>query len=174
MPTDWQPHEQLSGGSSPAEDWTEPMVDATGSSNPPVREMLDDAIHRARADAAGVDAGKLVDERVAELEAAVCERDDDLVGMQYKQNDARRWAAAWKRAASKFRAWQADTSAELELERRAVEVLARMGRLPKCPFGRREPDDCVWTREDAMGIPDCAACWAEWAREQARAETGGK
>lgn len=69
MPTDWQPHEQLSGGSSPAEDWTEPMVDATGSSNPPVREMLDDAIHRARADAAGVDAGKLVDERVAELEA---------------------------------------------------------------------------------------------------------
>jgi len=40
--------------------------------------------------------------RVAELEAAVCERDDDLVGMQYKQNDARRWAAAWKRAAKRL------------------------------------------------------------------------
>ena len=35
MPTDWQPHEQLSGGSSPTEDWREPMVDASNSSNPP-------------------------------------------------------------------------------------------------------------------------------------------
>lgn len=35
MPTDWQPHEQLSGGSSPAGDWREPMVDANNSSNPP-------------------------------------------------------------------------------------------------------------------------------------------
>lgn len=32
---DWQPHEQLSGGSAPAEDWREPMVDASNSSNPP-------------------------------------------------------------------------------------------------------------------------------------------
>jgi uncharacterized protein YegL len=50
--TDWQPHEQLSADGSPAEDWTEPMIDATGRANTPVREMMDDAIHRARARAA--------------------------------------------------------------------------------------------------------------------------
>jgi hypothetical protein len=32
---DWQPHEQLSGGSSPAENWREPMVQLSSSSNPP-------------------------------------------------------------------------------------------------------------------------------------------
>lgn len=32
---DWQPHEQLSGCSSPAEDWREPMVQMSSSSNPP-------------------------------------------------------------------------------------------------------------------------------------------
>ena len=32
---DWQPHEQLGGGSAPAEDWREPMVDASNSSTPP-------------------------------------------------------------------------------------------------------------------------------------------
>lgn len=31
----WQPHEQLSGCSSPAEDWREPMVQLSSSSNPP-------------------------------------------------------------------------------------------------------------------------------------------
>ena len=66
MPTDWQPHEQLSGGSSP-----------------PVREMMDDAIHRARADAAGVDADKLVDERIAELEAALEQERDALIELAY-------------------------------------------------------------------------------------------
>lgn len=98
MPTDWQPHEQLSGGSSPAEDWTEPMVDATGSSNPPEGveqrawttcpvcygvgastetvtrspEGIDTRTVtpcRACKGTGMVDAGKLVDERVAELEA---------------------------------------------------------------------------------------------------------
>ena len=33
MPTDWQPHEQLSGG-SPAGDWREPMVETSDGSNP--------------------------------------------------------------------------------------------------------------------------------------------
>ena len=47
------------------------MIDMSSSSNLTVREMMDDAIHRARADAAGVDADKLVDERIAELEAAL-------------------------------------------------------------------------------------------------------
>jgi len=147
---DWQPHEQLSGGSSP-----------------PVREMMDDAIHRARADAAGVDADKLVDERIAELEAAreidqkviawlgaACDRTYDALAA------ARCWAAAWKRAASKFRAWQADTEAELELERRAVDVLARRCEQWSPPVGLCD-----------HGTPlhvTCAACWARWARKQAQ------
>ena len=106
MPTDWQPHEQLSG-----------------SSNLTVREMMDDAIHRARADAAGVDAGKLVDERIAELEAA------------------------------------------LKLERRAVEVLARRCEQWSPPVGLCDHDTPLHGT--------CAACWAAWARKQAREEAGG-
>jgi len=93
-----------------------------------VREMMDDAIHRARAAAAGVDAGNLVDERIAELEA------------------------------------------ELELERRAVEVLA--GELanhdlaPNCEIDGTPGTPCV--------LVSCARCWAAWAQKRARArEEGG-
>ena len=129
MPTDWQSHEDLThGGSSPAEDWREPMVDASNSSNLTVREMMDDAIHRARAAAAGVDAGKLVDERIAELEA------------------------------------------ELELERRAVEVLANaLVMSGSCMLGYDHT-----SLSDCSLSTNCRACWAAWARKQAREEGGVK
>jgi len=84
--------------------------------------------------------------------------------MQATWGRERCWAAAWKRAASKFRAWQADTDAELELERRAVDVLARRCEQWSPPVGFCD-----------HGTPlhvTCAACWARWARKQARAEAG--
>lgn len=128
----------------------------SSSSNLTVREMMDDAIHRARADAAGVDADKLVDERIAELEAAreidqkviawlgaACDRTYDALAA------ARCWAAAWKRAA--------------KLERRAVEVLARRCEQWSPPVGLCDHDTPLHGT--------CAACWAAWARKQAREET---
>jgi len=69
-----------------------------------------------------VDAGKLVDERVAELEAA------------------------------------------LKLERRAVEVLARRCEQWSPPVGLCDHDTPLHGT--------CAACWAAWARKQAREEGG--
>ena len=151
------------------------MIDMSSSSNLTVREMMDDAIHRARADAAGVDVDKLVDERIAELEAAreidqkviawlgaACDRTYDALAA------ARRWAAAWKRAASKFRAWQADTEAELELERRAmgklVDALVMSG-LCMLGYGLTSLSDCSRST-------NCRACWAAWARERAREDVG--
>lgn len=73
------------------------------------------------------------------------------------------------RAASKFRAWQADTEAALEQERRAVGKLASQavalgcppGMSAKCPHG----DKMV-----AYMDGKCARCWAAWARERAREE----
>jgi hypothetical protein len=89
---------------------------------------------------------------------------------------ARRWAAAWRRAASKFRAWQADTEAALELERRAVGKLVDVVYKAGCPLGRGpvkpHPDGCIHIGHDPL--PDCRACWARWARKRERAEAGGE
>ena len=75
---DWQPHEQLSGGSAPAEDWREPMVDTSNSSNPTEahvgKHLLtgglrpEDVEPDPRAIMAERD---LLKQRVAELEAAL-------------------------------------------------------------------------------------------------------
>lgn len=94
---------------------------------------------------------------------------DEALKAGLEQGYARRWAAAWKRAASKFRAWQADTEAALEQERRAVGKLASQavalgcppGMSAKCPHG----DKMV-----AYMDGKCARCWAAWARERAREE----
>jgi len=104
------------------------MIDMSSSSNLTVREMMDDAIHRARADAAGVDADKLVDERIAELEA------------------------------------------ELELERRAVEVLANaLVMSGSCMLGYDHT-----SLSDCSLSTNCRACWVAWAQKRARArEEGG-
>lgn len=67
---DWQPYEQLSGGSSPAENWREPMVDASNSSNPPeerVGRHLQSGLTHGRLDAMAE--RDLLKQRVAELEA---------------------------------------------------------------------------------------------------------
>lgn len=75
---DWQPHEQLSGGSSPAEDWREPMVQMSSSSNPPEeyvgKHLLTGGLkpEDVEPDPQAIMAERdLLKQRVAELEAAV-------------------------------------------------------------------------------------------------------
>jgi len=119
--TDWQPHEDLThGGSSPAGDWREPMVDTSNSSNP----------------------------------------------TEIGSPPPGRWAAAWKRAASKFRSWQSDTEADteaaLEQERRAVDVLAdALVMSGSCMLGYDHT-----SLSDCSRSTNCRACWAAWARAE--------
>ncbi len=75
---DWQPHEQLSGGSSPAEDWREPMVETSDGSNPSeahvARHLLTGGLkpEDVEPDPQAILAERdLLQQRVAELEAEV-------------------------------------------------------------------------------------------------------
>jgi len=123
-----------------------------------VHEMMDDAIHRARADAAGVDAGKLVDERIAELEAEVNGLYVDL--------------GAAQDAAHNQQLILGEQMTALAVERRAVEKLAtKLGADCTCPdtmVCMERIDECMDTSSDK----ECTACWAAWARKQAREEGG--
>lgn len=74
----WQPHEQLSGCSSPAEDWREPMVQMSSSSNPTeehvAKHLLTGGLkpEDVEPDPQAIMAERdLLKQRVAELEAAV-------------------------------------------------------------------------------------------------------
>jgi len=251
---DWQPHEQLSGGSAPAEDWREPMVDTSNSSNPTeahvgkhlltgglrpedvepdpqaimaerdllkqrVAELsrdnwnLHEALSVAEAEMQPTEVcpacngdvpwGKpgvcylcgnmgvvtkerllridafrqceAANKRIAELEAAreidqkviarlgdACDRTCDVLAL------ARRWAAAWKRAASKFRSWQSDTEAELELERRAVEALAEHIEIACEGFSHGSMSAITVAPGGYMDAAEIAA----WARNRALEEGG--
>lgn len=120
-----------------------------------VHEMLDDAVHRARAYAAGVDASKLVDERIAELERVRTELENDVAYLD-TQNKRLRWYYRRERRAvgklAKHAAWHDATSAG-------------------CPPGREHGGPATEKRACTVA-PTCTACWAAWAREQARAEGG--
>ena len=111
-----------------------------------------------------VDAGKLVDERVAELEAAVTTLEDRCDEYAAALNDS---AELCDRLRAYYRR-----------ERRAVEMLAKHAAwhdaVPAgCPPGREYGGPATEKRACTVA-PTCAACWVAWAQKQAREEGGVK
>ena len=165
MPTerrDWQPHEQLSGGSSPAEDWTEPMVDMSNSSNPPEEHVAkhlltgglkpEDVEPDPRAILAERD---LLKQRVAELEANVADARSNADILQGGMNK-------WRDEYCVERKRVAELEAALKLERGAVEILGveLETRSGICACDVQDG----W--EQHRGGNTVGACWAAWARER--------
>ena len=135
---DWQPHEQLSGGSAPAEDWREPMVDTSNSSNPTEehvgKHLLTGGLkpEDVEPDPQAIMAERdLLKQRVAELEA---------------ENERLR--------------------AALELERRAVEALAEHIETACEGFAHGSMSAMVVAPGGYMDAADIAAWARERAREE--------
>lgn len=113
----------------------------------------------------------LLQQRVAELEA----ENERLRAALMPLETSSIASAAQEAAAATMQRDQ--LQAALELERRAVEALAGMA-------GQIDDNDdwgCPPTLSDKhpvcadnLRVEVCAACWARWAREQARAEGGVK
>ena len=90
-----------------------------------------------------------------------------VADLETENERLRQLADAWERAAYGQRARASGAEAELEAERRAVELLAgELGADSTCPDSMvciERIDECRDTSSDA----ECAACWAAWARRLA-------
>ena len=169
MPTDWQPHEQLSGGSSPAGDWREPMVDASNSSNPPEehvgRHLLggglkpDDVEPDPQAIMAERD---LLKQRVAELEA---ENERLRAALMPLETSSLAYVVHEAAAATMQRD---QLQAALEAERRAVEALAEHIEIACEGFSHGSMSAITVAPGGYMDAAEIAA----WARNRAREEGG--